>query len=145
MTGRPFGAKRSSRSVLTYCQSRPQKQTSIELWMILTFSSMKMRMYMSSRTSAPSCLGLNTLRPRQNGCLFPDDIFKCIFLNENIWISIAIPLKFVSNGLINNILALVQIIAWYRAGDKALSEPMMTHMYASLGLNEFLMYLPNTI
>ena len=27
---------------------------------------------------------LNTLRPRQNGHHFPDDIFKCIFLNENV-------------------------------------------------------------
>ena len=27
--------------------------------------------------------GINTLRPRQNGRHFPDDIFKCIFLNEN--------------------------------------------------------------
>ena len=27
---------------------------------------------------------INTLRPRQNGRHFPDDIFKCIFLNENI-------------------------------------------------------------
>ena len=27
---------------------------------------------------------LNTLRPRQNGCHFADDVFKCIFLNENI-------------------------------------------------------------
>ena len=33
---------------------------------------------------------LNTLRPRQNGRHFPDDIFKCIFLNENVWISIKI-------------------------------------------------------
>ena len=38
---------------------------------------------------------LNTLRPRSNGCHFPDDIFKCTFLNENVWISIKIPLKFV--------------------------------------------------
>ena len=27
--------------------------------------------------------GLDTLRMRQNGH-FPDDIFKCIFLNENV-------------------------------------------------------------
>ena len=27
---------------------------------------------------------VNTLRPRQNGLYFPDDIFKCIFLNENV-------------------------------------------------------------
>ena len=26
----------------------------------------------------------NTLRPRQNGRHFPDDIFNCIFLNENV-------------------------------------------------------------
>ena len=30
----------------------------------------------------------NTLRPRQNGSHFADDLFKCIFLNENVWISI---------------------------------------------------------
>ena len=39
---------------------------------------------------------LNTLRPRQNGWHFPDDIFKCILLNENLWISIKIPPKFVA-------------------------------------------------
>ena len=37
---------------------------------------------------------------------FPDDIFKCIFLNENIQISIKISLKFVSKGPVNNIVAL---------------------------------------
>ena len=68
----------------------------------------------------------NSLRPRQNGCHFPDDIFKCIFLNEHVWISIKISLKFVPKGPINNIPALVQIMAWRRSGDKPLSEPMMT-------------------
>ena len=37
----------------------------------------------------------NSLRPRQNGRHFADDIFKCIFLHENAWISIKISLKFV--------------------------------------------------
>ena len=32
----------------------------------------------------------NRLRPMQNGRHFPDDIFKCIFVNENIWILIDI-------------------------------------------------------
>ena len=68
---------------------------------------------------------LNTLRPRQNGHHFPDDIFKWIFLNQNIWISLKIPLKFVPRGPINNIPALVQIMAWRRPGDKPLSEPML--------------------
>ena len=48
----------------------------------------------------------NILRPRHNGRHFPDDIFKCIFLNENAWILITIPLKFVPKGPINNIQAL---------------------------------------
>ena len=63
----------------------------------------------------------NTSRSRQNGYHFADDIFKCFFLNENVWIS----LRFVPKGLFNNIPALVQIMAWRRAGDKPLSEPMM--------------------
>ena len=75
---------------------------------------------------------LNTLRPRQNGRHFPDDIFKCIFLNENVWISIEISLKFVSKGLVNTIPALVQIMAWRRTGDKPLSEPMMVSLPAHI-------------
>ena len=47
------------------------------------------------------------------------------FFNENIWILIKISLKFVPKGPINNIPALVQIMAWRRPGDKPLSEPMM--------------------
>ena len=70
----------------------------------------------------------NTLRPRQNGRHFPDDTFKRIFLNENVRISIKISLKFVAEGPINNIQALVQIMAWRRPGDKPLSEPMMVRL-----------------
>ena len=66
---------------------------------------------------------INTLRPRQNGRRFADDTFKRIFLNENVRISIKISLKFVPKGQINNIPALVQIMAWRRPGDKPLSEP----------------------
>ena len=67
---------------------------------------------------------INTLRPRQNGRHFADDIFTCIFLSENAWIPIKISLKFVPKGPINNIPALVLIMAWRRPGDKPLSEPM---------------------
>ena len=35
--------------------------------------------------------------------IFPDDIFKCIFLNANIWILIKFSLKFVCKGPIDNI------------------------------------------
>ena len=67
---------------------------------------------------------INTLRPWQNGRHFADDILKCIFLNENVWIPIKISLKFVPKGPINNIPALVEIMAWRRPGDKPLSEPV---------------------
>ena len=70
----------------------------------------------------------DTLRPKQNGRHIPDDIFKCIFLNENVWISVKIPPKFVPMGPVNNIPSLVQIVAWRRPGDKPLSEPMMVSL-----------------
>ena len=60
-----------------------------------------------------------------NGRHFTDDIFKCIFLNENVWIPIKISLKFVPKGPVNNISALVLMRAWRRPSDKPLSKPMM--------------------
>ena len=71
---------------------------------------------------------LNTLRPRQNGRHFADDTFNRIFVNENVIISNKISLKFVPEGPINNIPALVKIMAWRRPGDKPLSEPMMVRL-----------------
>ena len=41
---------------------------------------------------------VNSLRPRQNVHHFPDHIFKCFFVNENIWILIKISLKCVCKG-----------------------------------------------
>ena len=77
----------------------------------------------------------NTLRPRLNGCHFAYDIFKWIFLNENLWISIKISLKFVAKGPINNNNGLVpirrQAIIW--TNDGLLTD---RHINASLGLNE---------
>ena len=71
---------------------------------------------------------LDTLGPRQNGRHFADDIFKCIFLNENVWIQIKISLKFVPKDPINNIPALVQIMAWCCPGAKPLSEAMVVNL-----------------
>ena len=91
---------------------------------------------------------LNTLRPRQNGRHFADDTFKRIFMNENVRISINISLKFVPNGLINNIPALVQIMAWRRPGDKPLSEPIMVNLLTHICItrpqwvNRLKQYLP---
>ena len=68
---------------------------------------------------------VNTFRPRQNCCHFADDIFKCIFLKENVRLSIKISPKFVPKFWINNIPALVQMMAWRRRGDKPLSGQMI--------------------
>ena len=57
-----------------------------------------------------------------------NDTFKRIFLNENVRISIRFSLKFYPKSPINNIPALVQIMAWCRSGDKPLSEPVMVRL-----------------
>ena len=70
----------------------------------------------------------STLRPRQNGRHFAGDIFKGIFLNETVWILIKISLKFVLKGPIDDIPALVQVMAWHRSGDMPVSEQMMARL-----------------
>ena len=55
-----------------------------------------------------------------------DDIFKCIFLNENDRIHIQISLKFIPRSPIDNKPALVRVMAWRRISDKPLPELMMT-------------------
>ena len=72
--------------------------------------------------------GLNTLKLRQNGRHFADDIFNSIFLNENNCTFIEISLQYDPRGPIINMPTLVQIMAWRRPGDKPLSEPMMVSL-----------------
>ena len=78
---------------------------------------------------------LNTLRQRQNGGHFPDDIFKCIFMNENVWVSIKDSTEVYSQGSSigsDNSLMLTkrQAIIWTNDGL------VWQCIYASLGLNE---------
>ena len=75
---------------------------------------------------------------------FPDDIFKCIFLNENVWILIKISLNFFPKVRISNIPALVQIMAWRWLGNKPLSETAIVYwcIYASLEFNELSSMMP---
>ena len=58
-----------------------------------------------------------------------DAILQTIFSNAISWMKMLefqlVQLKFVPKGPINNILALVQIMAWHWTGDKPLSEQMM--------------------
>ena len=49
--------------------------------------------------------------------IFQTTWLKYIFLIETLWISIEISLNFVPKGPTNNILALVQIMAWCWPGD----------------------------
>ena len=61
------------------------------------------------------CLGLNVLKSNNNeyyGHHFADDVFKCIFLK----------------GSINNLPALVLIMAWRQPGDKPSSGPMKVRL-----------------
>ena len=51
-----------------------------------------------------------------------------ILLNESVWISHKISLKFVPEIRIDNVPALVQMIAWHQPGDKPLPEPMMVSL-----------------
>ena len=75
---------------------------------------------------------------------FSTRYFKHIFVNENIRILIKTSLKFVPNSPINNIPALVQIMAWHRPGDKPLFELKrvsslmhicVTHLQWVIGIN----------
>ena len=88
--------------------------------------------WMIDRHSSPS---------RQNRRHFADDIFKRIFLNENVRISIQFSWKFVPKGLVDNKSALFQVMACRLFGDKPLSEPVLTQFtdtYAALAAGELI-------
>ena len=73
-------------------------------------------------------LGRITHSGREKWPPFSRRYFQMHFFNENVWVLIKISQKLVSKGQINNIPALVQIMAWRRPGDKSLSEPMMVSL-----------------
>ena len=62
--------------------------------------------------------------PAQNGRLFADDIFNCIFMNKKFCILIQISLKLIPKGSIDKKSALVKVMAWCRTGGKPLHETM---------------------
>ena len=64
-----------------------------------------------------------TLRPRQNGHRFADNIFKCILLNENVWISI-------------NILAILNLYIFIQ--ENAFENVVWKWRPFCLGLNELI-------
>ena len=58
--------------------------------------------------------------------ILADDIFNCIFFNENDRFPNQISLKYVPRSPIDNKSALFQVMAWRRTGNKQLPEPMTT-------------------
>ena len=82
----------------------------------------------------------NSSPPGQSGRHFADDMFKCIFLIENIWNSNKISLIHVPWGVIDNMTGLVQIMAWRRPGAKAIIwtnvDSIHQRIYAALGGDE---------
>ena len=65
---------------------------------------------------------INSSPPGQNGYHFTDNLFKLIFVNENVRISIWISLKFVPKGPIDNKSALVKVMAWCWTGGEPLPD-----------------------
>ena len=115
--------------------------TSFHSCPVINFSSTD---YLIAKEVTLNDVGINILRPRQNGCHLQDNIFRCIVLNENVWILIKTSLKFVPKGPINNIPSLVHIMAWCRPGDRTLSWPIMVNLlmhirpqWVKLSFNEF--------
>ena len=84
---------------------------------------------------------VKVLRTRQNGHHFADDVFICIFSNEDMLISIEISMNVVPKSPNINIPELVQIMVGRLSdmkGAKPFSQPNIVYwrIYASLGLNE---------
>ena len=69
--------------------------------------------------------------------ILTDDIFKPIFLNENLKITIQISLKLVLRSPIDNKPALVQVMAW-QAIIWTNADPVHWRIYAALGGDELI-------
>ena len=57
--------------------------------------------------------------------IFADDVFLCIFLNENFWNANKMSLKYVPRYTIDNKPPLVEIMGCHRKEDNPLYEPMI--------------------
>ena len=130
-----LATKPPTEPMVTYCQSGPSGRNFKEIYIKISWFPFikKINLKMSSANCQPFCSNLNVFKdavitfscqlnpdpslvnsspPGQNGRHFADDIFRCIFVNENFYILIWISLKFVPKDPINSIPALIQIMAW---------------------------------
>ena len=67
-------------------------------------SMLQQRPHNPNLTRSSAHTVFNTLRLAQNGCHFPNNIFKCIFLNESCSILMKFPLQFVPMWPVNIII-----------------------------------------
>ena len=79
---------------------------------------------------------VNSSLPGQNGCHFPEDILKCIFVNEKFCISLRISLKFLPKGPIDKVSigsgnSLVP--NWQQAITWTIADPVQWQIYAAPG------------
>ena len=81
----------------------------------------------SAKTQFAQVTSLTDL-PLDKMATVSDDIFKSISFTEKAQISTKLSLKFVPNGPIKNIPALIQIIAGCRPGNEPLFEPMLMQL-----------------
>ena len=70
------------------------------------------------------CPVIKAFRPDKMATIFADDIFKCIFVNENSCIWIKILFDVIPWCSAHNNSALVLVVAWCQTGNKPLPEPM---------------------
>ena len=101
----------------------------LEVYRMTTKHMVRLRAYVNKVSYYMIGIGkwqFHTLRPRQSGRHFSDDIFKCIFFNEEF----EFRLKCHWNLFIrsSNIPALIQTMGRRRPGDKPLSEQIIVSL-----------------
>ena len=80
---------------------------------IQTYSFKKLHLKTSSAKWLIFCLGLNELKPEQNGLHFPDSIFKFRGLQGNLGVLSQNTLQCIDRGLNDNKSVLVQAMVWW--------------------------------
>ena len=76
------------------------------------------------------CFLQTSLEPKQNGCIFAGNIFKCVFLNENYCILIIILIRFIPMNL-TDIMSINCFRKWLGTEQvtSQIYEPMLTEMH----------------
>ena len=86
--------------------------------------------YFNTTRTDPLCLD-NALLSHLSLAKMADNVFKCISMHGKFYVSIPILMKFIHSGSIDNIPALVQIMAWRRPGTICTNtDPSHRRMYA---------------